>query len=39
MKDRVRFVIIGTGKRSDTLYVPLLNILKEDVELMGGLGR
>ena len=27
MKDRIRFAIIGTGKRSDSLYAPLLNIL------------
>lgn len=39
MKERIRFVIIGTGKRSDYLYAPLLNILKEDVELVGVWGR
>jgi predicted dehydrogenase len=39
MNDRIRFVIIGTGKRSDYLYAPLLNILKEDVELAGVWGR
>lgn len=39
MKDRVRFAMIGTGKRSDALYAPLLNILKEDVELVGIWGR
>jgi predicted dehydrogenase len=39
MKDRVRFVIIGTGTRSDEVYGPLLNILKEDVELVGIWGR
>jgi len=39
MKDRVRFVIIGTGKRSDYLYALLLNILKEDVEFVGIWGR
>lgn len=27
MNERVRFVIIGAGKRSDYLYAPLLNIL------------
>ena len=32
MKDHVRFEIIGTGKRSDILYAPLLNTLKEAVE-------
>src|SRR5574341_1065535 len=39
MNDRIRFVIIGTGKRSDTVYAPLLNTLKEDVELVGIWGR
>ncbi len=39
MNDRIRFAIIGTGKRSDTLYAPLLNILKEDVEFVGVWGR
>jgi predicted dehydrogenase len=39
MNDRIRFAIIGTGKRSDTLYAPLLNILKEHVELVGIWGR
>jgi predicted dehydrogenase len=39
MNDRIRFAIIGTGKRSDYLYAPLFNILKEDVELVGIWGR
>jgi len=39
MNDRIRFAIIGTGKRSDYLYAPLLNILKEDVEFVGVWGR
>ncbi|HSJ86032.1 MAG TPA: Gfo/Idh/MocA family oxidoreductase [Anaerolineales bacterium] len=39
MNERIRFAIIGTGKRSDYLYAPLLNILKEDVELAGVWGR
>jgi len=39
MNDRIRFAIIGTGKRSDSLYAPLLNILKEHVELVGVWGR
>ena len=39
MNDRIRFAIIGTGKRSDTLYAPLLNTLKEHVELVGVWGR
>jgi predicted dehydrogenase len=39
MNERIRFAIIGTGNRSDTLYAPLLNILKEDVEFVGVWGR
>lgn len=39
MNDRIRFAIIGTGKRSDTLYAPLLNTLREDVEFVGVWGR
>jgi len=39
MKDRIRFAIIGTGKRSDYLYAPLLHTLKEDVEFVGVWGR
>src|SRR5215216_4344698 len=39
MNDRIRFAIIGTGKRSDSLYAPLLNTLKEDVEFIGVWGR
>jgi predicted dehydrogenase len=39
MSDRIRFAIIGTGKRSDYLYAPLLNLLKEDVEFVGVWGR
>src|SRR6266508_1774256 len=39
MHDRIRFAIIGTGKRSDTVYAPLLNTLKDDVELVGVWGR
>jgi predicted dehydrogenase len=39
MNDRIRFVIIGTGKRSDYLYAPLLKILDQDVELVGVWGR
>jgi predicted dehydrogenase len=35
MSDRIRFAIIGTGKRSDTVYAPLLNTLQDDVELVG----
>ncbi|HLO13255.1 MAG TPA: Gfo/Idh/MocA family oxidoreductase [Anaerolineales bacterium] len=39
MNDHIRFAIIGTGKRSDYLYAPLLNVLKEDVEFVGVWGR
>src|SRR5215216_958948 len=39
MNERIRFAIIGTGKRSDYLYVPLLNMLKEKVEFVGVWGR
>ena len=39
MNDRIRFAIIGTGKRSDYLYAPLLNTLKEDVQFVGVWGR
>jgi predicted dehydrogenase len=39
MKNRVRFAIVGIGKRSDYLYGPLLTLMKEDVELVGVWGR
>jgi predicted dehydrogenase len=39
MNDRIRFAVIGTGKRSDTVYASLLNILKEDVAFVGIWGR
>lgn len=39
MMDRIHFAIIGTGKRSDYIYAPLLNTLKEHVELVGVWGR
>ena len=39
MYDRIRVAIIGAGKRSDYLYAPLLNILKDDVEFIGVWGR
>lgn len=39
MNERIRFAIVGTGKRSDTLYAPLLNTLKEDLEFVGVWGR
>jgi predicted dehydrogenase len=39
MNERVRFAIIGTGKRSHYLYAPLLKTLKQHVELVGVWGR
>jgi predicted dehydrogenase len=39
MNNRIRFAVIGTGKRSDYLYAPLLNMLKDDVEFVGVWGR
>ena len=39
MNDRIRFAIVGTGKRSDYLYAPLLNTLKADVDFVGVWGR
>lgn len=39
MNDRIRFAIVGTGKRSDYLFAPLLNLLRDDVEFVGVWGR
>jgi predicted dehydrogenase len=39
MQNRLRFVIVGSSKRSDYLYGPLLTTLKDDVELVGVWGR
>jgi predicted dehydrogenase len=39
MNDRIRFVIVGAGKRSDYLFGPLLTMLKDDVEFVGVWGR
>jgi predicted dehydrogenase len=39
MSDRIRFIIVGTSKRSDYLYGPLLTLLSKDVELVGVWGR
>jgi predicted dehydrogenase len=39
MNNRIRFAIIGTSKRSDYLYGPLLTTLKDDIELVGIWGR
>ncbi len=39
MNDRIRFAIAGTSRRSEYLYAPLLNILKDDVEFVGVWGR
>ena len=35
MNERIRFLIVGTSKRSDYLYAPLLAVLHQDVELVG----
>lgn len=39
MTTRIRFAIVGTSKRSDYLYGPLLTTLADDVELVGVWGR
>jgi len=39
MSDRIRFILVGTSKRSDYLYGPLLSTLIKDVELVGVWGR
>ena len=39
MSERIRFIIVGTSKRSDYLYGPLLTMLSKDVELVGVWGR
>jgi predicted dehydrogenase len=39
MNERIRFAIIGTGKRSDYLYAPLVKLLRDDVELVAVWGR
>ena len=39
MNNRIRFAIIGTSKRSDYLYGPLLTTLKDDMELVSVWGR
>jgi predicted dehydrogenase len=39
VNNRIRFAIIGTSKRSDYLYGPLLTMLKDEVELVGIWGR
>ena len=39
MNERLRFLIVGTSKRSDTLYAPLLKQLSAEVELVGVWGR
>lgn len=39
MTDRLRVGIIGTGKRVDYLYCPLVRMLKGDLELVGVWGR
>lgn len=39
MADRIRFAIVGTSKRSEYLYGPLLNILSADAEPCAVWGR
>jgi len=39
MSERVRFAIVGTSKRSDYLYGPLLTTLANDVAVVGVWGR
>jgi predicted dehydrogenase len=39
MSERIRFIIVGAGKRSDYLYGPLLALLRKDVEFVGIWGR
>ena len=36
---RLRVAIVGAGKRTDYLYAPLVKTLKDDLELVGILGR
>jgi predicted dehydrogenase len=35
MSDRIRFAIVGAGRRSREVYGPLLKLFKKDVELVG----
>src|SRR5512143_793021 len=37
--DRLRVGIVGSGKRSDYLYCPLVQALRDDLELVGVQGR
>lgn len=39
MIDRLRFAVVGAGKRSEEIYCPLLITLDGDVELVGIWGR
>jgi predicted dehydrogenase len=39
MNERIRVAIVGTGKRSDYLYAPLLHTLREEVQFVGVWGR
>ena len=36
---RLRVGIVGSGKRSDYLYCPLVQTLRDDLELVGVYGR
>jgi predicted dehydrogenase len=35
MSEKIRFLIVGTSKRADYLYAPVLTILQKEVELVG----
>jgi predicted dehydrogenase len=39
MSERIRLILVGTSKRSDYLYGPLLALLRKDVEFVGVWGR
>lgn len=39
MTERVRFAVVGTGRRSEEIYCPLLGSLKDEVEFVGVWGR
>jgi predicted dehydrogenase len=37
--ERLKFIVVGAGSRSDSLYIPLLRQLAQEVELVGIFGR
>jgi predicted dehydrogenase len=39
VSERIRLVVLGASKRSDSLYGPLLALLRKDVEFVGLWGR